>query len=356
VQATATTCPAIAPGRKLPLGQSESYNYDSGGNLQSEDRLQPTLNDVRLRQLEPAAVKDAVNCVQCAAGDVHVYPNGQRKTMGDRSGTTTYTYDNRNRLQSKQTPFGTLSYTYDAAGNVLTINSSNAGGISDTYTYDALNRLSTVTDASGQTTYGYDDVGNLQGYTYPNGVASSYNYDQLNRLKQVSSQVQGAQLASYTYRLGAAGNRLAVAELSGRNVVYGYDSLYRLTSETVASDPHSKNGAISYTYDNVGNRLTLNTTLPPAGGMTYSYDVDDRLGSEQDDAEGNAFAAHGISFYDFENHLQNQAGAVSIFYDTMTRLLLCTDISTQGQTLSTTPIQAAITLGTSAACPIPSIR
>ncbi len=55
-------------------------------------------------------------------------------------------YDNSNRLQSKQTPFGNLSYTYDAAGNELTINSSNAGGISDTHIYDELNRLSTVTD------------------------------------------------------------------------------------------------------------------------------------------------------------------------------------------------------------------
>jgi len=86
---------------------------------------------------------------------------------------------------------------------------------------------------------------------------------------------ESSQLASYTYTLGAAGNRLTVAELSGRNVVYSYDSLYRLSSETVSADPHSKNGAINYTYDNVGNRLTLNSTLPPAGGMTYSYDADD---------------------------------------------------------------------------------
>jgi RHS repeat-associated protein len=298
----------------LPAGQFETYSYDAGGNLQSKTDFNQHLTTYAYDSSNRLLSKTSSTAFSAPPVTFTYYPNGQRKTMGDRSGTTTYSYDNRNRLQTKQTPFGTLSYTYDAAGNVLTINSSNAGGISDTYTYDALNRLSTVTDASGQTTYGYDDVGNLQGYTYPNGVASSYTYDQLNRLKQVSSQAQGSQLASYTYTLGAAGNRLTVAELSGRNVVYGYDSLYRLTSETVASDPHSKNGASSYTYDNVGNRLTLNTTLPPAGGMTYSYDADDRLGSEQDDAEGNAFAAHAISFYDFENHLQSYGG-VSIFYD-----------------------------------------
>ena len=38
------------------------------------------------------------------------YPNGLRQTMADPSGTTSYAYDNRNRLQSKQTPFGTLLF------------------------------------------------------------------------------------------------------------------------------------------------------------------------------------------------------------------------------------------------------
>jgi hypothetical protein len=92
--------------------------------------------------------------------------------MGDPSGTTTYAYDTRNRLTSKVTPFGTLSYTFDAAGNLLTLKSSNSGGASDTYTYDQLNRLATVTDASGATTYAYDAVGNLQNFSYPNGVTA----------------------------------------------------------------------------------------------------------------------------------------------------------------------------------------
>ena len=50
--------------------------------------------------------------------------------MADASGTTTYTYDNLDRLKTEATPQGTLSYTYDAAGNVASINSSNANGIS----------------------------------------------------------------------------------------------------------------------------------------------------------------------------------------------------------------------------------
>jgi len=211
-------------------------------------------------------------------------------------------------MTSKQTPFGTLSYTYDSAGDLLTLASSNTNGASLTYTYDKLNRLSTVTDnrllaqgaASGATTYNYDEVGNLQNFTYPNGVTHAYTYDTLNRLTQLCVGTAapgcagGQKLASYVYTLGAAGNRTSVAELTGRTVGYVYDSLYRLTSETVSADPNNHNGAISYTYDNVGNRKTLTSTLAPVGGNTYSYDADDRLASDGYDPNGNTTNSSGI--------------------------------------------------------------
>jgi len=53
--------------------------------------------------------------------------------MSDVSGATVYNYDSRNRLESKQTPFGTLSYPYDDGGNLLTTRSSNVNGTSVDY-------------------------------------------------------------------------------------------------------------------------------------------------------------------------------------------------------------------------------
>jgi len=240
--------------------------------------------------------------------------------MSDVSGQTTYGYDPRNRLTSKQTPFGTLSYTYDNAGDVATIASSNTNGALLTYAYDALNRLSTVTDnrlvaqgsTSGVTHYSYDPVSNLSGYTYPNGVQTSYSYDGLNRLTQMGSAKSGA-LSSYAYTLGAAGNRLTVAELSGRNVAYGYDALYRLTSEAVTADPHNHNVTNGYLYDAVGNRQQW--LVDGATVNTYTYDADDRLGADTYDANGNTVRSTGVSdSYDFENHLV-QKGAVTLVYD-----------------------------------------
>jgi YD repeat-containing protein len=125
-----------------------------------------------------------------------------------------------------------------------------------------------VTDASGATQYAYDAVGNLQNFVYPNGVTHAYTYDTLNRLTQVGASKNASAISNYAYALGLAGNRTSVAELSGRTVAYAHDSLYRLTSETVSADPNNKNGAITYTYDSVGNRKTLSSTLPPAGGIS----------------------------------------------------------------------------------------
>src|SRR5579859_6138023 len=247
--------------------------------------------------------------------------------MTDPSGTTTYNYDNRNRLLSKATPFGTLSYTYDAA-NLLTITSSNLNGAAMTYSYDTLNRLSTVKDASGTTTYNYDPVGNLASFIYPNGVQHSYTYDPQNRLTQMGATcgtavpgcAAGTQLSSYTYTLGAAGNRLSVAELSGRNVSYGYDDLYRLTSESITcavATPNctTQNGSIGYAYDNVGNRQSMTSTVPAIPPGQFSFDADDRLTTDNYDPNGNTISSGGIlNAYDFENHLIKH-GNVTVVYD-----------------------------------------
>ena len=106
-------------------------------------------------------------------------------------------------------------------------------------------------------------------------------------------------------RLDAAGHRTGVTELSGRAVGYGYDNLYRLTSETIASDPSGINGVVSYTYDSVGNRKQMTSTLAPIPAGLFNYDANDRFtAGDTYDANGNTTSSGGIAnVYDFENHL-----------------------------------------------------
>jgi RHS repeat-associated protein len=304
--------------RILPLGQTETYSYDTDGNLRSKtdfngktttfayDEMRRLLSKTPDASLNQPAVSFTYNVL------------GQRASMTDASGSTVYAYDNRNRLQSKQTPFGALSYTYNDAGNIETLRSSNVNGVSVDYDYDELNRLASLKDnrlTGNQTsTYTYDAVGNLQSYAYPNQVTTSYTYNNLNRLATMTVSNQQGGLASYTYTLGAAGNRTQVVEGSGRRVNYVYDDLYRLTQETIANS--SNNGQIGYQYDAVGNRLQRTSNVIQVADQSSTFDANDRLNPDTYDANGNTKISNGKTYnYDFENKLTSTSNGITIVYD-----------------------------------------
>ena len=311
--------------RSLPLGMVETVAHDAVGNVSARTDFNgktttynyDTLNRLLKKTPDPSFGAPSVSFTY--------FPTGTRRTMADASGSTSYTYDNRNHLKTKATPQGTLNYTYDAHGNLLTILSSNANGASVTYTPDKLNRVGTVLDnrlvaqgvSSATTTYNYYPVGTIQNYTYStNSVQTAYTYDTLNRLKTMGSTKGSTSLSSFTYTPFAAGNVHTVAEFSGRSVTYGYDNDYHLQSETITGDPGNNNGAETYTYDAVGNRKTLNSTIPSLpGSNSYTYDANDRLSTDTYDNDGNTTVSGGVTdTYDFENRMLKH-GSVSMAYD-----------------------------------------
>ena len=99
-------------------------------------------------------------------------PTGNRQTVADSRGTTTYAYDARERLVSRIDPAGsvnlasgkTIEYGYDDAGNVTEVRTAAGTTVSG---YDAQNRLAAVTD-----TYAYDAFGNL--VVSAGGTSNSY--------------------------------------------------------------------------------------------------------------------------------------------------------------------------------------
>lgn len=219
---------------------------------------------------------------------VKAYPDGTSRTFTytltglpatatDTRGTTQYSYDLRNRLLSRTDPDGTqISYLYDAAGDRTAVTTPT--GIT-TYAFDALNRQSSVTAPDGGITrYTYDPAGNLIRTVMPNGTVESRSYDALNQLIFLENRdALGAVIFSYTYVLGPTERVDAVIEDAGRRVDYSYDALDRLKEEKI-TDAALGNRTIDYTYDLVGNRLTMSDST---GDVTaYSYDAMDRLTTE----------------------------------------------------------------------------
>ncbi|HVU83752.1 MAG TPA: RHS repeat-associated core domain-containing protein, partial [Puia sp.] len=284
--------------RTLPGGQQEIYeSYDETGNLTHKTTFNGQGVGYTYHSLTDRLVSESF-----AEGGISFTYDGflRRHSMNDVSGTTSYNYDERNRLIRKTAPQGVLDYTYDPHGNLASTTSGNTNGAAVTYQYDALNRLSKVIDQHRSqaltTTYGYDPIGNLNSVTKPNGEAVTYQYDTLNRLTDMTAKVGTNTIANYHYTLGAAGNRTNVSELNGRNVQYTYDDLYRLTGEIISNDPVVANiGAINYTYDNVGNRQvrTSGIAAVPSQNFSNQYDLNDRL-----TASGYVYDANGSTTTD----------------------------------------------------------
>lgn len=305
----------------LPNGTEELYTYDIAGNLSSKRGANAKITSYAY---------DALNRLSSITPDAslgelaisHTYkPNGQRATLTDVSGTTTYSYDNRNRLTSKQTPFGTLSYSYDAASNVTSIQSSNTNGLSVTYSYDVLNRLQTVMDnriAPGVTSYVYDEVGNLQRTTQPNGVQHEYSYNTVNLLTQLNLSSGASTLAGYSYTHTPARLRASLTELNGRTVNYAYDDANQLSSEAITNAPQpAQNGIVSYVLDAVGNRMQRNSTVSVIPSTVNTFNGANQLNTDSYDQNGNTIAADGKTYaYDFRDKLKSvNGGAITLKVD-----------------------------------------
>ncbi len=311
--------------KTLPDGQLiESRTYDFNGNLATVTHFNNVTTTYTYDQLNRLLSR-------ATPGETTVSftytATGKRHTMTDQSGTTMYGYDSMDRLTSKQTPEGTLSYAYDAAGNLQSMSSNYAHGVSVTYGYDDLNRLSTVADANlaglptNITQYSYDNASNLGSVLYPNGVTTQFTYDTLNRVMSASSGSTSGQVSSYTYQRNPTGDLKQVVELGGRTVNWTYDGIYRLTNESIAGD-QTENGQVTYGLDAVGNRTSASSDIPglsPVSGTFGAGDPDDELSGEQYDQNKNVTFTGGKTFaYDSENHMMSMSTggtSVAMVYD-----------------------------------------
>jgi YD repeat-containing protein len=272
-------------GRTLPLGMTETFAYDVTNNVTSHIDFRGKTATYNFDRRYPAGrMTSKVPDPSLAEPTVSYAYNATstRSSMTDASGNTTYGYDPRNRLLTKATPEGTLTYTYDASGNVASIDSSNTNGTSVGYAWDAANQLVSVTDnrLGGMTTAAYTATGRPASLAQPNGVSATYEYDSLDRVTSMAWKKAAAPaFASWVYTYSQRGQRLTSTDVTGREAAYGYDAASRLTSETVTGDGSgaSENGAVTYSTDPVGNRLSRASTLAALSAQSFDYDSNDEV-------------------------------------------------------------------------------
>jgi len=254
-----------------PESGTTRYTYDSGGRLwqrfdAKNQRFQHYYdNNDRLTWIETPDNRHDLRFSYDAADN--------RDTMSSQldgavAVSTTFTYDDANRLTSRRDTIGSRSFTvgygYDDRDNL--VRTTYPSGRAILQRVDAANRIEAVSEENGPTyargataedPMRYYPNGILAGYTAGNGLAftATLTDDQRQRLKDVD---MGSMGLTYTYDKG--GNVREINDRSDRNrdSTFGYDALDRLESVTGF-------GATSYTYDALGNRETK-------PGVTYVYD------------------------------------------------------------------------------------
>lgn len=263
-----------AAGRVLQYtdygGHITEFLYDSCGNILSE--------------------KDAEK------ETLYYYHNGVATGASDENGRISYTYNELGQLVTQTDANGnTLSFTYDAFGNVTKVEGLS---VSENYTYDEFGRLKSAKNGQDEgVTYTYDALSRVKDALYTNGIKITYSYDSCGRVsEQVTAGPDGEILSSYTYTYGKNGEILTAMEnytLDGvvvqTTVQYTYGKSGMLLCET-----HTQGENVlrqTYTYDAAGNRIRKETTItgdvnrianqPVSSGVTtYTYNELNQLITE----------------------------------------------------------------------------
>lgn len=268
-----------------PVGDVVQYFYDAAGQQVRviDGNGVVTLYSYDLRgnvaQIEHDNVCDEVR---------YEYDRAGRKVkVQDSLGTTQYQYDLAGRLLQHTDSLGHVTrYGYDGAGNLTSLMLPEGAW---QHEYDRANRMVSVTDPKGlRTVYTYTPDSRRQRVDLPYGITLQNTFDPAsNRLvKQVYSKVGDAEQPTITYAYDTLGNvieqRRPGATLTGVTTVYEYDAVGRLvksiTPRAGNTYPSTYNDTMSYTYDAVGNRLSL-TSVTSAGTNTdtYTYDQANRV-------------------------------------------------------------------------------
>ena len=274
------------------IGSVWEYTYDPEGNL--IDSLDANVTTI-LYDFDAVHQMTAMHFADASEDVAYVYDeNGNLIRMVDPEGVTLLTYDPLDREISKRDVYGYTTLTqYDAVGNRTGLTYPDGNQVE--YLYNGNDWLVTMIDPNeGNTSYSYEDDGQVRTIDKPNDTWTSHVYDDAGRLIRLFNGTlhpSASVVTAYEYTLDAVGNRLEVVEQYTQGQVrtnvksYIYNARYELLeAEEVYQGPPSYTVHSSYTYDPVGNRLSLTTDRNTGSGRrsplqttVYGYDAADRM-------------------------------------------------------------------------------
>jgi YD repeat-containing protein len=329
-----------------------TFNYDGHGRLQSQitpeqgttsytyfiDDLPQTVTDARGAKstftYNPRHLVTNVAYDISQAPGVAATPNvsygydqaGNRTSMTDGLGSTSYAYDQLSRMTSETRTFTgvgsyTLSYGYNLSGELTSF--TNLWNAQVTYGYDKAGRLTNVGGSgyAGVSNYAssltYRAFGGIKGMSYGNGRSLSVSYD--NRMRPTTWNVANVLGYNYNYNyFNEHTGRVTYAQNIADGTLdrsYEYDLVGRLAYSHSGAEAraHAYSGqwgtmdgpySQDYSYDvwgNITHRHGWGGEVQGGGAgqasdLTYSYDTHNRRTGFSYDNAGNVTFDGGQTF------------------------------------------------------------
>jgi RHS repeat-associated protein len=204
----------------------------------------------------------------------------------------------------------TIAYTYDwsnnPTGSLGTTITTNGLNMPETLSF---NRNGTPELLISEVSYGPNKMPTTMTIAR-NNTAYSAAYNNAGMLSSAALQGGGTTLYNASYTYDGVGNILSITSTApALGATFGYDSLNRLTSAAYSS---GRAGTYAYQYDEYGNMLTVREN----GALVFdkTYGSANRINGYNYDNRGNITSSGGNLYYwDAQNRLQfiqNTAGEV----------------------------------------------
>jgi RHS repeat-associated protein len=233
--------------------------------------------------------------------------------------TATYTYDHANQLTEVSYSDGktpTVKYEYDKDGELAKMVDGTG---TSSYTYDQLDRLSEAEDGHKDIVkYEYDLAAQLTGITYPGGKAITRAFDNAGRLKSVSDWLEHT--TKFAYDADSEQTATTWPSATSEEDTYAFNEADQLTGQAFKKGAETL-ASLEYSRDNDGQlKTTKQSGLPGEAEVAYSYDENSRLTKagarsyEYDNADNPTKTGESTNTFDEADELTKGAG-VEYSYD-----------------------------------------